>query len=265
MDFPYNLGSMFAVMWTVYCFFAFLGMSLFNGVIVYQENWNSTENPGAYEQGGYWMLNFDDFAASLVTLWTLMIVNNWFIIIDAYRKRLGQAVFVFMICWWFILVVVVLAPITAIILDTYAFRSSAREKSDEEEDQIFFLISNDVLQVEGNMAELGLEHEENKSACSRLCPTFLLRAWRQTVQVFVEYDENGEFAALKKAKYIFKRDNVRPYTHNDIYTPDMLEPSEEILTKAVFMHPDLKNSTKNLETHDNLGFTGSSAAKMESV
>uniref|UniRef100_A0A670IDP5 Two pore channel protein 2 n=1 Tax=Podarcis muralis TaxID=64176 RepID=A0A670IDP5_PODMU len=47
---------------------------------------NATLQCGTFEQLQYWPNNFDDFAASLVTLWDVMVVNNWQVFLDAYSR-----------------------------------------------------------------------------------------------------------------------------------------------------------------------------------
>lgn len=78
---------------------------------------NGSAPCGSYEQLEYWANNFDDFAvspsppapgtptplclptppghcgccpqAALVTLWNVMVVNNWQVFLDAYRRYAG--------------------------------------------------------------------------------------------------------------------------------------------------------------------------------
>uniref|UniRef100_A0A8B9N6D1 Ion transport domain-containing protein n=1 Tax=Accipiter nisus TaxID=211598 RepID=A0A8B9N6D1_9AVES len=43
---------------------------------------NGTLQCGTYEQLEYWPNNFDDFAAAVVTLWDVMVVNNWQVFLE---------------------------------------------------------------------------------------------------------------------------------------------------------------------------------------
>uniref|UniRef100_A0A8D0FG00 Ion transport domain-containing protein n=1 Tax=Strix occidentalis caurina TaxID=311401 RepID=A0A8D0FG00_STROC len=47
---------------------------------------NSTLQCGTYEQLEYWPNNFDDFAAAVVTLWDVMVVNNWQVFLEAFSR-----------------------------------------------------------------------------------------------------------------------------------------------------------------------------------
>uniref|UniRef100_A0A8C0IIN6 Ion transport domain-containing protein n=1 Tax=Bubo bubo TaxID=30461 RepID=A0A8C0IIN6_BUBBB len=47
---------------------------------------NGTLQCGTYEQLEYWPNNFDDFAAAVVTLWDVMVVNNWQVFLEAFSR-----------------------------------------------------------------------------------------------------------------------------------------------------------------------------------
>lgn len=66
---------MLSVLGIIYFFFALLGMSLFGGLI--QRDMTviyGTDIPSTYH-----LDNFNDFFSGLVTLFTLMVVNNWYV------------------------------------------------------------------------------------------------------------------------------------------------------------------------------------------
>uniref|UniRef100_A0A8C5APC4 Ion transport domain-containing protein n=1 Tax=Gadus morhua TaxID=8049 RepID=A0A8C5APC4_GADMO len=47
---------------------------------------NYTTTCGTYEQLEYWPNNFDDFAAAIILLYNVMVVNNWQAFMDAYSR-----------------------------------------------------------------------------------------------------------------------------------------------------------------------------------
>uniref|UniRef100_A0A2K5S2K1 Two pore channel protein 2 n=1 Tax=Cebus imitator TaxID=2715852 RepID=A0A2K5S2K1_CEBIM len=90
-----NMRAFGGILVVVYYIFAIIGINLFRGVIVAPPG-NSSLAPangsapcGSFEQLEYWANNFDDFAAALVTLWNLMVVNNWQVLLDAFRRYSG--------------------------------------------------------------------------------------------------------------------------------------------------------------------------------
>uniref|UniRef100_A0A2I3G922 Two pore channel protein 2 n=1 Tax=Nomascus leucogenys TaxID=61853 RepID=A0A2I3G922_NOMLE len=83
-----NMRAFGGILVVVYYVFAIIGINLFRGVIVAPPG-NSSLAPangsapcGSFEQLEYWANNFDDFAAAVVTLWNLMVVNNWQVLLD---------------------------------------------------------------------------------------------------------------------------------------------------------------------------------------
>ena len=62
------------LLFLVYYIFATLGIQLFGGLIY---EGNEALAPTGFAAGEYWPLNFNDFPSGMVTLFVLMVVNNW--------------------------------------------------------------------------------------------------------------------------------------------------------------------------------------------
>ncbi|XP_068411718.1 two pore channel protein 2 isoform X3 [Eschrichtius robustus] len=94
LDLIKNMRAFGGILVVVYYVFAVIGIILFRGVIVAPGNSslapdNGSAPCGSFEQLEYWTNNFDDFAAALVTLWDVMVVNNWQVFLDAFRRYAG--------------------------------------------------------------------------------------------------------------------------------------------------------------------------------
>ncbi|KPP66457.1 hypothetical protein Z043_115041 [Scleropages formosus] len=61
---------------------------------------NSTTRCGTYEQLGYWPNNFDDFAAALVLLHNIMVVNNWQVFMEAFTEYTSEWSKIYFVSWW---------------------------------------------------------------------------------------------------------------------------------------------------------------------
>uniref|UniRef100_A0A672GND4 Two pore channel protein 2 n=1 Tax=Salarias fasciatus TaxID=181472 RepID=A0A672GND4_SALFA len=93
LDLVKNLRAFAGILVVVYYVFAVFGIWLFEGAINVISN-SSMENItsnfsvecGTYEQLNYWPNNFDDFAAAIILLYDVMIVNNWQAFMDAYSR-----------------------------------------------------------------------------------------------------------------------------------------------------------------------------------
>nr|XP_028688930.1 two pore calcium channel protein 2 isoform X7 [Macaca mulatta] len=109
----------------VYYEFAVIGISLFRGVIVAPPGNSSLASAngsapcGSFEQLEYWANNFDDFAAALVTLWNLMVVNNWQVLLDAYRRYSGPWSKIYFVLWWLVSSVIWVNLFLALILENF--------------------------------------------------------------------------------------------------------------------------------------------------
>ncbi|XP_052050273.1 two pore channel protein 2 [Apodemus sylvaticus] len=122
-----NLRAFGGILVVAYYVFAMIGISLFRGVIVPPGNSsldpdNSSALCGSFEQLGYWPNNFDDFAAALITLWNLMVVNNWQVILEAYKRYSGPWSMVYFVLWWLVSSVIWVNLFLALLLENFLHR-----------------------------------------------------------------------------------------------------------------------------------------------
>ncbi|CAH1799883.1 unnamed protein product [Owenia fusiformis] len=142
-DMVRNMQAFAGIMVVIYYSFAILGLELFQGVIVYSPSVNGTNSTingtthfscGSYQQLEYWANNFDDFAAALVVLWDVMVVNNWMVFLQAFSQVTTPWSQLYFVAWWLIAVVICLNLFTALIIENFIMRwdrnQSTRERSD---------------------------------------------------------------------------------------------------------------------------------------
>lgn len=72
-------------MYTIYFTYATLGMLLWSGVITTISVKELSSLPTLY-----YLMNFNDFGSSLVTLFHIMVINNWFVTCDMYCSVVGN-------------------------------------------------------------------------------------------------------------------------------------------------------------------------------
>uniref|UniRef100_A0AAQ5XJN7 Ion transport domain-containing protein n=1 Tax=Amphiprion ocellaris TaxID=80972 RepID=A0AAQ5XJN7_AMPOC len=77
---------------------------------------------GTYEQLGYWPNNFDDFAAAIILLYDVMIVNNWQAFMDAYSRYTTEWSKIYFVCWWLTSSVMWVNLFVALILEVCLFK-----------------------------------------------------------------------------------------------------------------------------------------------
>ncbi|XP_037854829.2 two pore channel protein 2 isoform X4 [Chlorocebus sabaeus] len=120
-----NMRAFGGILVVVYYEFAIIGISLFRGVVVAPPGNSSLASAngsapcGSFEQLEYWANNFDDFAAALVTLWNLMVVNNWQVLLDAYRRYSGPWSKIYFVLWWLVSSVIWVNLFLALILENF--------------------------------------------------------------------------------------------------------------------------------------------------
>ncbi|XP_045522599.1 two pore channel protein 1-like isoform X4 [Pieris brassicae] len=135
------MSSAGCVMLVMYYFFAIIGMELFAGYNLRNCCINTTvEDFYKYSEnsstplGYYYLNNFENILTSGVTLFELTVVNNWFILMNAFASVAGQlSRLYFMVFYLFTMVV--LTIVVASVLEAFRFRIQYKRsttKRDEE-------------------------------------------------------------------------------------------------------------------------------------
>ena len=109
---------MASVVMLIYYFFALLGMSLFGGLIRRDmPEINGTDIPSTYH-----LDNFNDFFSSLITLFTLMVVNNWYVQVEMFVLVCAGNKWYryYFIAFWYFSVIIGINIFVAFALDMYA-------------------------------------------------------------------------------------------------------------------------------------------------
>uniref|UniRef100_A0A8C3XWL9 Two pore channel protein 2 n=1 Tax=Chelydra serpentina TaxID=8475 RepID=A0A8C3XWL9_CHESE len=158
LDLVKNLRAFAGLLVVVFYAFAMTGIVLFKGAVVPMGNMsvvnatsgNSTLKCGTYEQLEYWPNNFDDFAAAVVTLWDVMVVNNWQVFLDAFSRYSSPWSKVYFVAWWLISSVIWVNLFVALLLENFIHkwdRHSHRQSLSEIEYQTTVeLMFRDVLE-----------------------------------------------------------------------------------------------------------------------
>lgn len=135
-----QLGLLLLIVFYIY---TTVGVQAFGGVI----NKNSSALDGSdFAANDYFALNFNDFLSGMVTLFVLMVVNNWYVIADGYLRATGtQWAAVFFVAFFVTTNLVILNILIALILDCsatlrdeleqQAHRVAPRGPEEEEQEQ----------------------------------------------------------------------------------------------------------------------------------
>ncbi|XP_070819926.1 two pore channel protein 2 [Chaetodon trifascialis] len=135
LDLVKNLRAFAGILVVVYYVFAVFGIWLFEGAIKPPPEMSVLPNTtmqnitsnfsmecGTYEQLGYWPNNFDDFAASIILLYDVMVVNNWQAFMDAYSRYTTEWAKIYFVCWWLTSSVMWVNLFVALILENFIYK-----------------------------------------------------------------------------------------------------------------------------------------------
>uniref|UniRef100_A0AAQ4R0D1 Ion transport domain-containing protein n=1 Tax=Gasterosteus aculeatus aculeatus TaxID=481459 RepID=A0AAQ4R0D1_GASAC len=129
LDLLKNLRAFAGILMVVYYVFAVFGIWLFEGAITPPSEMrykNITSNfsmeCGTYEQLEYWPNNFDDFAAAIMLLYNVMVVNNWQAFLEAYSRHTTDWSKIYFVCWWLTSSVMWVNLFVAVILENFIYK-----------------------------------------------------------------------------------------------------------------------------------------------
>ncbi|XP_054468206.1 two pore channel protein 2 [Anoplopoma fimbria] len=134
-DLVKNLRAFAGILMVVYYVFAVIGIWLFEGAIKPPSEMSVLSNSsmenitsnfsmecGTYEQLEYWPNNFNDFAAAIILLYNVMIVNNWQAFMEAYSRYTTEWSKIYFVCWWLTSSVMWVNLFVAVILENFIYK-----------------------------------------------------------------------------------------------------------------------------------------------
>ena len=125
MKFAGPFITMMCSLYTVYYIFAQVGMLLFGGLITTESA--QTDDVGLYAL--YYLINFNDFGASCVTLFAQMVMNNWYNTCNMCCEVVGSNwPRVYFILFWVASVLIMLNLVVSFVLEVYSGQSEKLKK-----------------------------------------------------------------------------------------------------------------------------------------
>lgn len=120
-----NLCGFFGVIMIVYYTFALLGMELFldiQGPVQDTSAGDCLEQQcNTHDNFTYVANDFSDFASSVVTLWDVMVVNNWFLFLENFAQNTMLAWWskIYFVLWWLVSSIICINFFTALVVGTF--------------------------------------------------------------------------------------------------------------------------------------------------
>jgi len=123
----YRMGMLLVL---VYYIYVQMGQQFFGGLIY---DTNPALAGTGFAESKYWPMNFNDFNSGMVTLFVLMVVNNWFVITGAYIRAAGTRwAAAFFVSFFLLVNLIVLNILLALIIDV---SSTVKEELEQQEAQ----------------------------------------------------------------------------------------------------------------------------------
>ena len=139
------ISLMMATLLIVYYFFALAGMQIFGGKITKDLPYPLTQGTNTVP-ATYHLDNFNDFISSLITLFTLMVVNNWMFQVSQFIVVMEgeineNLVRLFFIIFYQFSVVIGINLVVAFVLDMY----DSTERMDNERLKTLVLLKEEMM------------------------------------------------------------------------------------------------------------------------
>jgi len=111
-----RLTGLFGALWSVFSIYAQVGVLAFGGTIYHGDAFERTANVTGADPL-YTYCNFNDFGSAIVTLFELLVVNNWQVVMAAVVVVDGQWSRWYFFSWWVVAVLVFSNLLVAFILE----------------------------------------------------------------------------------------------------------------------------------------------------
>jgi len=116
-----NAKGLVLAMGVIVYIFAYLGMELFGGVINTDPHskYSGPVRESDYFRANYTPNNFNDLPSAMVTLFEVLVVNNWFLIVEGFEKACGYGARFYFLAFYFLGVILFLNVISSFVLETF--------------------------------------------------------------------------------------------------------------------------------------------------
>ncbi|CAI2386453.1 unnamed protein product [Moneuplotes crassus] len=188
--------SLLLVTFVLFLLFASIGDRAFGGLEINNPNVVRNQNiPDTYVE-----MNFNDVANSFVTLFTLMVVNNWFVIVDMFEAVTGTIwTRLFFVIFYFFSVLVVLNILVALSIDMYSSIESVNSQNEDKDEHITIEDSNEAA--------------ESLTSLSQVVDKY------KTVPIKMESDGEDESFYFQNKESESKEENYHLLTDKDVQSP----------------------------------------------
>eukprot|EP01117_Protostelium_nocturnum_P011571 TRINITY_DN4199_c0_g1_i1.p1 TRINITY_DN4199_c0_g1~~TRINITY_DN4199_c0_g1_i1.p1 ORF type:complete len:821 (-),score=238.41 TRINITY_DN4199_c0_g1_i1:109-2571(-) len=188
-----TLISQYAVIiMAVYYIFAQIGMAAFNGTL--SKGAKELENTPYHDGDYYKLINFNSFNSTMLTLFHLMVVNNWFVTMRAVIAVKGYWAALYFVSFYQAMVGVILNLAIAFIIESVRFLTSKEDQHKE-------------IRYNRQRLEAGMKGESwNQFSMSQLEEKILDSQLKSLTKIEVENRKSNKSIVNKKKSTARRRD-----------------------------------------------------------
>ena len=159
-----RLNSAIIIIFLVYYFFGVIGVEVFsqytNDLVNCCKNTTVQSFFSNDSFSYYYRNNFDNLPRAYVTLFELMVVNNWHVIMQGYATVTGTEFSRIFFMSFYLFTMVVVTIIVAFILEAFLFRIEYKRKMNKDEEirvlsEIIFLSREEIFFLDGVYDQMG--------------------------------------------------------------------------------------------------------------
>ena len=159
-----RLNSAIIIIFLVYYFFGVIGVEVFspytNDLVNCCKNTTVSDFFSNESFSYYYRNNFDNLPRAYVTLFELMVVNNWHVIMQGYATVTGTEFSRIFFMSFYLFTMVVVTIIVAFILEAFLFRIEYKRKMNKDEEirvlsEIIFLSREEIFFLDGVYDQMG--------------------------------------------------------------------------------------------------------------
>jgi len=131
--------NLFIMIGIIFYIFALWGMYMFGGIV-------KADSPLIAINDGipsdFVLMNFNDLFSSIITLFVLMIVNNWYVIVDMIVMFMdGQTIYrYYFLIFYYFAVIIAVNILMAFAIDIYAVVEKVDDKHEENQTLIYEIL-----------------------------------------------------------------------------------------------------------------------------
>ena len=159
----HRLKESIIILFLIYYIFGIIGIELFQGYDFQNCCKNSSVESAFSTEGAYYLNNFKDLPRSYVTLFELMVVNNWNIIMEGFAIVVGDWSRIFFMTYY-LSNMIVLTIVVSLILESFLLiqQQQQQELINNQDTKTLITLNKQELNPRNTILEEGVDNDQDQ-------------------------------------------------------------------------------------------------------